>query len=150
MQRSRSMLLALTVAVFGTCALSASAFAQTGTGGSSAVKQAGAFAAAETTSVEYGPFTYEDARFGPMECSGKHQTNSKKYPGTETEGGRDKFKCKSTTGVALLNVTPGEPVTFAGWDSDYFFFVKGLTIEAKTITGKASLNGKVFRAVAYY
>jgi hypothetical protein len=98
--------------------------------------------AVERTSIEYGSFADEDARFGPSECSGKHQTNSDKYPDTETEGGRDKFKRKSTTGLPIPNVTPGEPVVFAGWNSDCFFFVRELTVEAKTISGKASRTGK--------
>jgi hypothetical protein len=117
-----------------------------------AARAAAPFVANETSSTVYGPFSYEDAKFGPIECSGKHQTNAKRgYPGNETEGGRDVFTCKSTTGAPILTTEGhGTPVSFAGWNSDYFYYVKGVVVEDSSITGKSHGKGQSFKAIAYY
>jgi hypothetical protein len=111
----------------------------------------------KSTSTPYEA-EYNDPIAGPIKCVGKHQTSEKKgYPGNETEGGRDKFKCTSTTGLPLTGVAPGETgVTLglpgaSGWDSDYFYFVKGgLVVAATSFTYKVSHKGTSFKAVAYY
>jgi len=93
--------------------------------------------------------------YGPVECKGKHESNEKKgYPGTETSGGRDVEKCKSTTGKALELVTPGEHVALggefpgaSGWDSDDPALAN---LESKDIEYTVAANGKSFKLVAYY
>jgi hypothetical protein len=93
--------------------------------------------------------SYTDILFGLVACSGNHQT-SKKYPGTAGAGGRDKFKCASTTGLPLTNVTPGAPVVFEEWASDYFALEGFGQVLATSISGTASGSGKSFKAIAYY
>jgi hypothetical protein len=117
-----------------------------------AARAAAPFLANEKSTAAYGPVSYEDPKFGPIECSGKHETNTKKgFAGNETEGGRDVFTCKSTTGEPIKTTEGhGTAVSFAGWDSDYFFNVKGEVIEASTISGKSHGKGQSFRAFAYY
>ena len=156
--QGRRIALALACATTAAFSMASTTFAatpgSTGAGSIAAAKLRAAKPANEHSSVEYGPFSYTDARFGPIECHGKHQTNTHLgFPGNETEGGRDKFVCKSTTGLAMTNVPVGEargPVTFAGWDSDYFFYVKGETIEDTSISGYVNKRGTVMHAIAYY
>lgn len=140
--------------------LGASSSALAVTPGASLSKAAGPFAARaaapfvanEKSSTAYGPFSYEDPKFGPIECSGKHETNEKRgYPGNETEGGRDVFTCKTTTTEPIRTTEGhGNAVAFAGWDSDYFFNAKGVVVEDSSISGKSHGNGKSFKAIAYY
>jgi hypothetical protein len=94
---------------------------------------------------------YTDAIFGPIRCAGNHIA-SKKHPGTETSGGADKFKCTSTTEAPITGITPGGAVPFAGWASDYFYWVVKLPeyVLAKEVSGKASKDGKSFKALAIF
>ena len=152
--------LALAVACALLAVLAASSSAPAATPGTSLSRAAGPFAARaaapfvanEKSTIEYGPFSYEDAKFGPIECSGKHETNAKKgFPGNETEGGRDVFTCKSTTGEPILTTEGhGTAVSFAGWNSDYFYYVKGVVVEDSSISGKSHGKGQSFKATAYY
>ena len=95
---------------------------------------------------------------GAMRCVGYHETNEAKgYPGTETEGGRDKFHCKSTRGKPLQGVAPGTTgsVYDAGdncniWVSRYFWLAKTLRVCASRLEYKMSASGKSFTGVAYY
>ena len=94
--------------------------------------------------------------YGPVSCTGKHETNEKKgYPGTETSGGKDVEKCKSTTGKPLELVTPGEHVALgtgefpgaSGWSSDDPALAG---LESKDIEYTVAANGKSFKLVAIY
>ncbi len=118
-----------------------------------------------TTGIKYTA-AYTDPLLGPVACSGTHQTNPKYYPGTETEGGRDVFRCKSTVAKAPLKDVAaneeGESNTgfpgATGWYSDYFnglnssliLAKENTLIPAKGLTWKVSGNGKVVKAAAYY
>lgn len=163
MQRRRLLLAFALAAVAALGTFSSASLASTTGGGSSASKAAGLAGpmAAEKSSVEYGPFLYTDERFGPVSCSGKHQTNSKAFPGNDTEGGRDKFTCKSTTGLPLTGTSPEELIVFGptgqAWQSDYFAFEKGLSVVAitesvsgKPSQGKTAKSGKAYKATIYY
>jgi hypothetical protein len=154
----RRLTLAFACAAIAVLGVSSSALAATP--GSSLSQAAGPFAARaaapfvanEKSTTAYGPFGYTDAKFGPIECSGKHETNAKKgYAGNETEGGRDVFTCKSTTSEPILTTEGhGTAVSFAGWNSDYFYYVKGVVVEDSSITGKSHGRGQSFKATAYY
>lgn len=94
--------------------------------------------------------------YGPVSCKGKHESNEKKgYLGTETSGGRDVEKCKSTTGKPLELVAPGEHVALgagefpgaSGWSSDDPALAG---LESKDIEYTVAANGKSFKLVAYY
>jgi hypothetical protein len=132
-----------------------------------------AFAASpERTST---PFTasYTDPLVGPVTCAGRHETNSKMFPGTETSGGRDTETCKSSVKKTPLTlVSPDEtggytsPTgtdeagvfatrtgricengSFQGWNSDYAP-LNGKRATSYTYT--VSANGKSYKLVAYY
>lgn len=94
---------------------------------------------------------YTDGIFGPIKCEGTHIA-SKKYPGTATSGGADKFKCASTTGLPIPAVTPKGPVGFGSWASDYFYYVVGLPeyVLATEVSGKGAKDAKSFKALAIY
>ncbi len=133
------------------------ASSSSGGGGNAAPTLAGSLAA-EKTSVEYTA-TYTDERFGPVVCTGRHQTNSVKYPGTETSGGRDVFTCKSTvlapngrTRMPLTGATPEEILTWGPgtWASDYFAVTFSLVVLDTNGTGKVNATGKSYHAVIYY
>ncbi|MCW3030031.1 MAG: hypothetical protein JWM66_164 [Solirubrobacterales bacterium] len=111
--------------------------------------------AAEKSSVEYTA-AYTDSRFGPIECTGKHQTNSLKFPGTASSGGRDIFTCKSTEfsgakRLPLQGVAPEEALTWGegAWASDYFNSIGYYVVDVSG-SGKVSKTGKTFHAVMYY
>src|ERR1700685_2789614 len=98
--------------------ITATAYAVPSTGGR------GGAAAARSKALGVGrtsvAFTAEyDAGgdYGAVKCSGKHETDPKKY-----EGSRDVEKCESTS-PPLLTVVPGEMGEWFpgadGWDSDY-------------------------------
>jgi hypothetical protein len=95
------------------------------------------------------PYTasYTDALYGPVTCAGEHQT-SDRFPGTETTGGRDVWRCTSTTGAPLTNAVPRQTVR-KNVGSDYFFFVKGVEVVG-TAKEHISANGLFYRAIAYF
>jgi hypothetical protein len=127
------------------------------TAGGSAPQPAGPSVAmgAEKTSVEYAA-SYTDERFGPIECKGKHQSNSVKYPGTESSGGRDVFTCRSTAfsgtkRLPLQGVAPEEALTWGAgaWASDYFNSIGYYVLDVSG-SGKVSKTGRAFHAIMYY
>jgi hypothetical protein len=143
-------------AVMATAAATAGAIPTGGAGPSLRAAALSSSARAGAGRVPGIPFTAEydaESYYGPVACKGKHETSaSKGYPGTATEGGRDVERCKSTTGLPLVGLTPGETVTLgegwfpgsSGWNSDYDG--QGATEIAYTV----SANGKSFKLVAYY
>jgi len=96
---------------------------------------------------------YTDPFFGPVSCSGVHQTgkNFGQY-------GQDSFTCTSTTGNPLSNnVFPGESLSLAtthGWYSDYYYYYyiasPSFTLFASSLTGTVSSDGNSYQAVANY
>jgi hypothetical protein len=117
------------------------------------------------TSVAHYTATYTDNFFGPVTCTGVHQsgknfggtpitgsgTTSHPYSPTSGTGGQDSFTCTSTTGLPLTNVTPGESLSLAtfccGWNSD-FGPLGGEA--ASSFTGTVSGSGFSYTAVATY
>jgi len=92
--------------------------------------------------------TYTDQRFGPVTCEGKHET-ARAYQGTETSGGRDVCKCRSTTGKPLTNAVPGEYLSEVSVASDYFYYVKGLEVDGHAdMVVNAKATG--YSAVGYW
>jgi hypothetical protein len=107
---------------------------------------------AATTSIPYeAEYT---ATFGHVKCVGEHQTNAKKFPGTEEAGGRDKFKCTSTTGpfvgLTAKETGSGFPGYGPGYESDYFLFVKGKSVISKSFVYKVNGKDTAFTGLAYY
>jgi hypothetical protein len=115
-------------------------------------------------SVAHYTVSYTDPVYGPVTCTGVHQTG-KNIPGTAITGpgpsgpyipasgtgGQDSFTCTSTTGLPLMQVTPGESISFycsgCGWNSDFV----PLNGEAATsFTGTVSSDGFSYTAVATY
>jgi hypothetical protein len=91
--------------------------------------------------------TYTDETYGPVTCTGEHQT-AQQFPGTETSGGRDVWRCTSTTGSPLTNALPGRTVR-KNVGSDYFYFVKGIEVFG-TAKEHIAKNGLSYKAVAYW
>jgi hypothetical protein len=95
--------------------------------------------------------TYTDPFFGPVSCTGVHQTG-KNFPGTDNgagtaTGGQDSFTCTSTSGLPLTNVTPNEALSLAvigGWISDYDGQL------ANSFAGTVSSDDFSYTAVAGY
>jgi hypothetical protein len=150
----RSLLLALTLAALAALGTFSSASLASSSAGGNSARSNARLAGPEKTAIPYTA-SYIDERFGPVECIGVHQTNSVKYPGTETSGGRDKFKCKSTVAKTLLTGTsPEEVLTFGpsgqAWNSDYFAVAFSLAVPAISGTGLTSKNGKAYSAIIYY
>jgi hypothetical protein len=98
------------------------------------------------TSVSYTA-TYTDELYGPVTCVGQHQT-ADAFPGTETTGGRDVWRCRSTTGSPLTNAVPGQTVR-KNVGSDYFYFVKGVLVTG-TAKEHISATGRSYSAIAYW
>jgi hypothetical protein len=98
------------------------------------------------TSVTYTA-AYTDVVYGPVSCVGDHQT-ADRFPGTETTGGRDVWRCSSTSGAPLTNAVPRQTVR-KNVGSDYFYFVKGIEVFG-TATEHISADGRSYRAVAYW
>jgi len=93
--------------------------------------------------------SYTDEKFGSVACKGVHVVSAR-YPGTETSGGADKFRCRSTTGDPVLYGAPGETlVNFSTWASDYFY-LKGLWVLDSEIRVVIAKNGKSYRGLAVY
>jgi hypothetical protein len=103
-------------------------------------------APAGLTSVAYTA-TYTDSLYGPVTCVGEHQT-AVPFPGSETTGGRDLWRCSSTTGAPLTNAVPRQTVR-KNVGSDYFYFVKGVEVVG-TAKEHISSDGRSYKAVAYW
>src|SRR4051794_38960687 len=125
--------------VLGAALLAVSALFGTFTSGSLA-------APSGLTSVSYTA-SYTDELYGPVTCVGEHQT-ADRFPGTETTGGRDVWRCDSTTGTPLANAVPGQTVR-RNVGSDYFFFVKEIEVFG-TAKEHISRTGRFYKAVAYW
>jgi hypothetical protein len=94
-----------------------------------------------TQTVKYTA-VYTDYFFGPVSCSGVHQTGK-----NFGSNGQDSFTCTSTSGLPLTNTYPGELLsasTFGGWLSDF----NGLG--ATSFAGTVSADGFSQSAVALY
>jgi hypothetical protein len=143
------------LAILGTFSSVALASSSSGGGGNGAPGLA-ALPPAQTTSAEYTA-TYTDERFGPVVCVGKHQTNSRKFPGTGTSGGRDIFTCKSNTfnglkRTPLTGVAPDEILTWGpeSWAWDYFAVTFSLFVLDTHGSGEVNARGTAYHAVIYY
>ena len=92
---------------------------------------------------------------GEVSCKGVHETNSELFPGTETEGGRDREHCKATSDhkfTALVggqegNMFPGSP----SYESDWFYLKgeRGESIASTRVLFKVKPNDKVFTLLVY-
>lgn len=135
----RGLVVLTAVAVMSITA-TAYAVPTTGGGGSAAaqIKALGVGKTSVLFTAEYDAEGY----YGPVTCSGKHETNPKKY-----EGSRDVEKCESTS-PPLLTVMPGEMGEWFpgadGWVSDYN------QAAASSATYIVSTNAKRFKLIAYY
>jgi hypothetical protein len=122
-------------------------------------------AAPSGTTVAHYTVSYTDPNFGPVTCTGVHQTG-KNFPGTPVtgpgpsgpyipttaRGGEDSFTCTSTTGLPLTGLTAGQSLSLAtipggAWLSD-FAPLGGEA--ASSFTGTVSADGFSFTAVATY
>ncbi len=92
---------------------------------------------------------------GEVVCTGFHETNSALFPGTETEGGRDREHCKATTKHKFTALTGGqEGNMFPGsgsYESDWFYLKgeRGETISSTRVLFKVKPNDKVFTLLVY-
>jgi hypothetical protein len=95
--------------------------------------------------------TYVDPVFGAMVvCKGIHQ-DGPRWPGDATSGGRDVFKCRSTSGP-FENVERGQLVELPEgfWFSDYFAENGLLVINTKPYRARISGDGRSYHAIVYY
>jgi hypothetical protein len=111
---------------------------------------AGSASGRGTTTARYS-LTYFDPVFGGLVvCKGIHQ-HGPQWPGDATSGGRDVFKCRSTSGP-FENVDPGQvvdlPVDF--WFSDYFAGIGSFVINTKPYRVRISGDGRSYHAIVYY
>jgi hypothetical protein len=125
-----------------TMSITASADAVPSTGRSASAEAQAKTLGTGRTSV---PFTAEydaEGYYGPVKCSGKHETNPTKYPGS-----RDVERCESPS-PPLLTVIPGEVGEWFpgadGWNSDY------TGAAASSASYKVNANASRFRIIAYY
>ncbi|HSZ13713.1 MAG TPA: hypothetical protein VK790_06735 [Solirubrobacteraceae bacterium] len=137
-------------------AVPAVAGAQPAAAGGSVPARSALKSLADSARVPTVPFATEydaEGYYGAVKCKGKHETNANAgYPGSASEGGRDVERCKSTTGMPLIGLAPGETVALgagwfpgsSGWNSDY----DGQA--ATSIEYVVSANGRSFKLVAYY
>ena len=98
------------------------------------------------TQVAHYTASYTDYFFGPVTCTGAHQS-SKNFG----QYGQDSFTCTATpAGAALQSVFPNETLTlnvFGGWSSDYWT-LRGQYVLATAFNGVVSSDGKSYTAVA--
>ena len=102
------------------------------------------------TQVAHYTATYSDYFFGPVTCTGVHQTGR-----NFGQFGQDSFTCTAQpAGAVLTNVSPNETLTlsiFGGWSSDYYNYF-GVSHLANAFNGVVSSDGTSYTAVAnsYY
>src|SRR5262249_2634475 len=103
--------------------------------------------------IDHYTASYTDPYFGPVTCTGVHQTSGKNNQNFGL-GGQDSFTCTAQpAGTALQNVTPNEMLTlsiFGGWYSDYYYYIKNQYILASAFNGVVSPDGTSYTAVANY
>ena len=82
--------------------------------------------------------TYVDPLFGPVNCTGVNQVK-----GNQTQ---ESFTCKSTSGLPLLTVSPGQTINYGPgiWLSDF----NGSPDQ--TFAATVSADGMSYSAVATY
>ena len=91
--------------------------------------------------------TYTDAFFGPVECTGVHQSG-RQFPTL----GQDSFTCVAQPeGATLPNVVPNQILAFAAgqWYSDFYNLSNQLIFNT-SFTGAVSEDGTSYTAVAQY
>jgi hypothetical protein len=157
--RAAKLMAALLVSTAAVAVMAASAGATPVAAGAPALRSVGSsqtvalIRAAHVPNVSFATEYNAEGYYGAVKCKGKHETNAALgYPGTETEGGRDVERCRSTTGKPLVGLMPDETVELgkgwfpgsSGWNSDY----DGQA--ASEIEYKVSANAKSFKLVAYY
>ena len=100
------------------------------------------------TQVAHYTTTYTDYFFGPVTCTGVHQT-LKNGPAL----GQDSFTCTAQpAGATLQYGTPNQTLTLSdigGWISD-FYNLAHQVVYASTFTAVVSSDGKSYTAVANY
>jgi hypothetical protein len=100
--------------------------------------------------IEHYTSSYTDPYFGPVTCTGVHQSGGKNFG----QMGQDSFTCTAQpAGAALQNVTPNEMLTlsmFGGWYSDYYNQAGGELVLALAFNGVVSSDGTSYTAVANY
>jgi len=142
-RRSMSAVLIAAMALLGVFSSGAMAASTHARSGSQAGKVLG-----KQTKTQY-TLSYTDEKWGPVTCKGIHIVSAE-YPGTETTGGADKFKCRSTTKKPVTFGKPGEElINPTEWASDYFS-PKGHFVIAKSLVIKMSPNGKAYKGFAVY
>jgi hypothetical protein len=108
----------------------------------------GAGSAAASTNTKT-PYTTEyTSDYGKVLCTGTIVTN-RTYPGTPTEGGREKEKCVSQEPGGKLTgyFTAGEE--YKGyWESDYYTTIGEPGVQPTSVTIKVAKNFKSFRVVS--
>lgn len=96
--------------------------------------------------------TYFDPVFGAMVvCKGIHQ-DGPRWPGDATSGGRDVFKCRSSSGP-FEGVEPGQVVDLPPgfWCSDSFGATFGICVpNTKPYRVRISGDGRSYHAIVYY
>lgn len=129
-------------AIAAMCITASASAAPTAGGTGAGVAQVKKLSAEPRTSI---PFTVEydaEGYYGPVKCTGKHQTNPRKYTGS-----RDVEKCESTS-PPLLTVVGHEVGEWfpgsSGWASDY----NGAA--ASSASYKVNAKATKFKIVAYY
>jgi hypothetical protein len=134
------------VVAIAALSITATANAAPTPGGLAASPQVKALSA-EPKSVVPFTATYDATEYyGAVTCTGKHQINPRKFPGS-----RDVETCKSTELTGFIGLTPNEQrgsgewfPGASGWNSDY----NGAAAISQEYT--VSANGKKFHLIAYY
>jgi hypothetical protein len=101
------------------------------------------------TLVAHYTATYTDYFFGPVSCTGVHQTGK-----NFGKWGQDSFTCTATpAGAVLTNVFPNETLSLSnigGWYSDYLLLTAGQSPLASAFNAVVSSDGTHYTAVANY
>jgi|SRR5215468_1544725 len=98
------------------------------------------------TQVAHYTSSYTDPVFGPVTCTGVHQTGK-----NFGYWGQDSFTCTAQpAGAVLPNVSSNQTITvgFGGWYSDYYFLLNQFVLGA--LNGVVSSDGTSYTAVANY
>ena len=100
------------------------------------------------TQVAHYTATYSDYFFGPVTCTGVHQSGK-----NFGQSGQDSFTCTAKpAGNVLQGVIPNQTVTISnigGWLSDYYGLTGGF-VYASAFNAVVSSDGKSYTAVAKY
>jgi hypothetical protein len=91
--------------------------------------------------------TYTDPVFGPVTCTGVHQSGHQ-FPTL----GQDSFTCVAQPeGATIANVVPNQILTLppGGWYSDFYFLSNQLVFNT-SFSGAVSEDGTSYTGVAQY